>query len=66
MARLRLTHKLAALMRAHLQPRALLETCTGDTAVILFTSGSEALPKAVPLSHHNLLSNLRDISARVR
>jgi long-chain-fatty-acid--[acyl-carrier-protein] ligase len=30
-----------------------------DPAVILFTSGTEALPKAVPLSHHNLLSNQR-------
>ena len=30
-------------------------------AVILFTSGSEALPKAVSLTHRNLMSNLRDI-----
>ncbi|MBU0765120.1 MAG: AMP-binding protein [Bacteroidetes bacterium] len=30
-----------------------------DTAVILFTSGSEALPKAVPLSHKNLMSDLK-------
>ncbi len=29
------------------------------TAVILFTSGTEALPKCVPLTHHNLLSNHR-------
>jgi long-chain-fatty-acid--[acyl-carrier-protein] ligase len=28
-------------------------------AVVLFTSGTEALPKAVPLSHENLLSNQR-------
>ena len=28
-------------------------------AVVLFTSGSEAAPKAVPLSHRNLIANLR-------
>lgn len=35
-----------------------------DTAVILFTSGTEALPKGVPLSHSNLLSNHRAILDR--
>ncbi|MCU4162846.1 AMP-binding protein [Carboxylicivirga caseinilyticus] len=29
-----------------------------ETAVILFTSGSEALPKAVPLTHKNIVSDL--------
>jgi acyl-[acyl-carrier-protein]-phospholipid O-acyltransferase/long-chain-fatty-acid--[acyl-carrier-protein] ligase len=32
-----------------------------DTAVILFTSGSEKEPKAVPLTHRNIAANLRDL-----
>jgi long-chain-fatty-acid--[acyl-carrier-protein] ligase len=40
-------------------PKVLINTKNKpDTAVILFTSGSEALPKAVPLSHTNIVSNL--------
>lgn len=31
-----------------------------ETAAILFTSGSEALPKAVPLTHANIVTNLMD------
>lgn len=42
---------------AQLSPKA--------TAVILFTSGSEALPKAVPLTHDNLMTNVRDIAQAV-
>jgi long-chain-fatty-acid--[acyl-carrier-protein] ligase len=36
------------------------------TAVILFTSGSEAMPKAVPLSHANIVSNLSSVFSLVR
>jgi Acyl-CoA synthetases (AMP-forming)/AMP-acid ligases II len=32
-----------------------------DVAAVLFTSGSESLPKAVPLTHANLLTNAKDI-----
>src|SRR5215469_3614559 len=37
----------------------------GDPAVVLFTSGSEGAPKGVALSHANLLTNRRQIAARV-
>ena len=37
-----------------------------DTAVLLFTSGSETQPKGVPLSHKNLLTNIRDCSKVLR
>lgn len=33
-------------------------------AVVLFTSGSETVPKAVPLSHTNILTNIHDILTR--
>ncbi len=40
-------------------PRLFIQTKNKpETAVILFTSGSEALPKAVPLTHRNVVSDL--------
>ncbi len=36
-----------------------------DPAVVLFTSGSEGMPKAVFLTHHNLLSNCYQIPSRL-
>jgi acyl-[acyl-carrier-protein]-phospholipid O-acyltransferase/long-chain-fatty-acid--[acyl-carrier-protein] ligase len=36
-----------------------------DPAVVLFTSGSEGTPKGVVLTHRNLLSNMRQVAARI-
>lgn len=58
-----LTRKLRAKLMGWLSWRELKEAPVEDTAVVLFTSGSESLPKAVPLSHANLMANARDVLA---
>jgi acyl-[acyl-carrier-protein]-phospholipid O-acyltransferase / long-chain-fatty-acid--[acyl-carrier-protein] ligase len=37
----------------------------GDVAVMLFTSGSEKEPKAVPLTHANIVSNIEGMSGAI-
>lgn len=59
--RLTRTAKLAAWLGARLNPGALARGPVQKTAVVLFTSGSESFPKAVPLTHANLLANIRDV-----
>lgn len=54
--------KLCAAMRARLSWAALDRVTPRDEAVVLLTSGSEALPKAVPLTHENILTNVRDVA----
>ncbi|NGX33780.1 MAG: Bifunctional protein Aas [Candidatus Anoxychlamydiales bacterium] len=58
-------NKLSALLKTFSTTKGLLrkldldKISENDTACILFTSGTEAEPKGVPLSHKNILSNQR-------
>lgn len=53
--------KLAAFLKARLAWGELRRARISPTAAVLFTSGSESLPKAVPLTHANMLANMRDV-----
>jgi len=62
----KITEKVWALFKSFYMPvpsfatsLPLGETEWGQTAVILFTSGSESLPKAVSLTHENLIENIK-------
>lgn len=58
--------KVRALLRARFAASKLVRPRSESTAVVLFTSGSESVPKAVPLTDDNILTNLRDIFSRIR
>ena len=60
MAGVRPLDKVKAAVHARLSLAALARVQPREEAVVLFTSGSENLPKAVPLTHGNLLANARD------
>lgn len=65
--KLTLIDKLRAFIRSKKSTRSLLKIFKidqmkkEDHAVILFTSGTESTPKGVPLTHHNILSNLSGV-----
>jgi acyl-[acyl-carrier-protein]-phospholipid O-acyltransferase/long-chain-fatty-acid--[acyl-carrier-protein] ligase len=69
LAKPRPTEKLAALFMALLLPYAAMKRMVGgrkrttdDLAAIIFSSGSTGEPKGVMLTHHNVLSNIRQMT----
>jgi long-chain-fatty-acid--[acyl-carrier-protein] ligase len=64
-----LKHLLTVRLFPAFASRAALANANPDPAapaVVLFTSGSEKAPKAVPLSHANIISNHRDATPTVK
>jgi acyl-[acyl-carrier-protein]-phospholipid O-acyltransferase / long-chain-fatty-acid--[acyl-carrier-protein] ligase len=57
--------KFLTLLRHVFIPESVIRSSpsTGSTAVIVFTSGSEGVPKGVELTHGNLLANIHQILA---
>ncbi len=58
---IQLSTKLKGLIKSKFPSLFYKKAKPDDVAVILFTSGSEALPKAVPLTHQNIVSDLSGV-----
>ncbi|MHC4637477.1 MAG: AMP-binding protein [Planctomycetota bacterium] len=58
--------RIKAWLRGYINWSSLHKAVIRETAVILFTSGSETVPKAVPLTHKNLIANIHDVCTIVK
>jgi acyl-[acyl-carrier-protein]-phospholipid O-acyltransferase / long-chain-fatty-acid--[acyl-carrier-protein] ligase len=63
--RISLRDKLAAGIGMFLPGAAINRPLQGAPAVILFTSGTEGVPKGVALSHSNLLANVEQVRSHI-
>lgn len=61
-SQLTIIEKITAFILAH---KAVVPSAPDDIAAILFTSGSEGVPKGVALSHKNILVNAAQAAARI-
>ena len=50
---------------AFIKRRYIKSSDTNDTAVILFSSGSEGTPKAIELTHKNIVGNIKQINSLI-
>ena len=58
--------RIKAWLAGHVNWSRLRKAAIPGTAVVLFTSGSETVPKAVPLTHKNLITNISDVLSIVK
>ncbi|HLE09781.1 MAG: hypothetical protein A2504_11310 [Bdellovibrionales bacterium RIFOXYD12_FULL_39_22] len=63
--KIKLKAKLTALYKTFFCWRELTQVSVSPIGVVLFTSGSEGFPKAVPLTHANQLTNIKGVAEMI-